>query len=95
MIRHLHFFLLAAAGAMGPAAGAASPAWQSAFENYQPFTDEKPVPWPQANETVRQAGGWRAYAREAATPASAPASAAQPKTGAATPPGGHGAHHKP
>jgi len=40
--------------------------YRSAFEGYRPFTDDKPIPWKQANETVRQRGGWKAYAEEAA-----------------------------
>jgi hypothetical protein len=43
-----------------PAAG-----YQSTLEGYQPFTDEKILPWKQANDTVGKIGGWRAYAREA------------------------------
>jgi hypothetical protein len=39
--------------------------YRSAFESYQPFTDQKIVPWRQANDTVGKIGGWRAYAREA------------------------------
>ena len=86
--------LLAALGAtIASIAIAAPPAWQSAFDGYQPFSDEKPVPWAQANETVRQVGGWRAYAREAAQPASAAASVPQPPRAGA--PGPHGGHHKP
>lgn len=92
VIRHLPIFLLAALGAVASAAAADPPAWRSAFEGYQPFADPAPVAWPQANDTVRQVGGWRAYAREAAQPASAAASAPQPKAGAT---GAHGAHHKP
>jgi hypothetical protein len=96
VIRTLPTFLLAAIGAIASAAMAAPPAWRSAFDGYQPFAEEKPVPWPQANETVRQVGGWRAYAREAAQPAqpaSAAASASQPSQGGAA--GPHGGHHKP
>ena len=92
MIRYLPTCLLAVLGAMASIATAAPPAWRSSLEGYQPFSDEKPVPWPQANDTVREAGGWRAYAREAAQPASAAASAPQPKAAAS---GSHGAHHKP
>ncbi|CAN7672325.1 hypothetical protein [Variovorax paradoxus] len=40
--------------------------YKSALEGYRPFTDDKPVPWKEANETVRQRGGWKAYAEEAA-----------------------------
>lgn len=49
-----------------PAAAPAALSYKSALEGYRPFTDEKPIPWKEANETVRQRGGWRAYAREAA-----------------------------
>ena len=54
-----------------PRAEAAPPlSFRSAMEGYKPFADEKPIPWKEANETVRQRGGWRAYAKEAqpATP---------------------------
>ena len=73
-------------------APAAAPGWRSAFDGYQPFSDEKTLSWRQANDTVQSVGGWRAYAREAAQPASAAASASAPAKGAADP---HGAHHKP
>lgn len=92
MTRYLPICLLAALGAMASIAIAAPLAWRSALEGYQPFSDEKPVPWPQANDTVREVGGWRAYAREAAQPASAAASAPKPKAAAS---GSHGTHHKP
>jgi hypothetical protein len=39
--------------------------YRSAFENYRSFTDEKIQSWKQANDTVGQIGGWRAYAKEA------------------------------
>jgi hypothetical protein len=39
--------------------------YRSAFEEYQPFTDEKVLSWKQANDTVGRIGGWRAYAKEA------------------------------
>jgi hypothetical protein len=73
------------------AAQAQAPAWRSAFDGYQPFSEEKTLAWPQANETVQRIGGWRAYAREAAQPASAcaAASAPHPKASVADP---HGAH---
>ena len=52
-----------------PAAGAASeaspPAFRSALDGYQPFSDEKVVPWRDANDNVGRIGGWRVYAREA------------------------------
>lgn len=40
-------------------------AFRSAMEGYQPFAEGRSVPWRQANETVHQRGGWRAYAKEA------------------------------
>ncbi|MDP3762269.1 MAG: hypothetical protein Q8R01_17325 [Ramlibacter sp.] len=97
MKRHLYIALLAvlgaavaaAAQAQAPASPPTAPAaWRSAFDGYQPFSEEKTVPWRQANDTVQGVGGWRAYAREAAQPASA----AAPMTSASGP---HGAHHKP
>jgi len=92
VIPYLPIGLLALLGATASAALADRPAWHSAFDGYQAFTDDKPVPWPLANETVRQVGGWRAYAGEAAQPASAPASATRPNPGPAN---AHEAHHKP
>lgn len=40
--------------------------FRSALQDYQPFSEGKLLPWKQANEAVREAGGWREYAREAA-----------------------------
>lgn len=40
--------------------------FRSALEGYQPFSDNKRVPWKEANDTVGKIGGWRAYAEEAA-----------------------------
>lgn len=68
-----------------PAAGQ----YRSALDGYQPHSENKMVPWKEANDTVGKIGGWRAYAKEAAegqTPA-APAPAA---SGAANPHAGHG-----
>jgi hypothetical protein len=63
--------------------------YRSAFERYQPFAEEKVLPWKEANDTVRAIGGWRAYAKEAneeaGTPASTPASAPYPAAGRAKP----------
>lgn len=61
--------------------------WRSAFEGYQPYTDEKQVPWKDANDTVGKIGGWRAYAKEAAQPAN---TADKPTGATANPPAGHG-----
>ena len=44
---------------------ATPPAFRSAFEGYQPYTDEKMLDWKQANDQVGQIGGWREYAKEA------------------------------
>ena len=41
--------------------------YRSALDGYQPFTDEKPIAWLQANETVYNRGGWQAYAGEASS----------------------------
>lgn len=56
------------------------PAFQSAFDGYQPYTDDKTVNWKAANDTTAQIGGWRAYAKEASAPAAQPTpqTAAQP-----------------
>lgn len=84
---------LAAGAQTGPApvpATAAEPAaalsFRSAMDGYKPFADEKPVPWKEANDTVHQRGGWRAYAKEAAAGADA-----DPHAGHA----GHGAPPAP
>jgi hypothetical protein len=67
----------------------ASQAYRSAFDAYQPFTDEKISPWRETNDTVGRIGGWRAYAREvqggAATRPSLPASSTPPSGAAHQP----------
>lgn len=40
-------------------------AYRSVFEGYQPYTDEKIVPWKESNDNVGRIGGWREYAKEA------------------------------
>jgi hypothetical protein len=80
---------LAAGAQTGPApvpATAAEPAaalsFRSAMDGYKALTDEKPVPWKEANETVHQRGGWRAYARESASEADdKPSGTAHPHAG--------------
>lgn len=42
---------------------------QSAFKDFRRITDEPVGSWRAANETVNRVGGWRAYAREAQSPA--------------------------
>jgi len=83
---------LAASAQTGPAPphAAAAPAaplsFRSATEGYKPFAEEKPIPWKQANETVRQRGGWQAYAKEGAGEAEAkPSGAGDPHAGHAMP----------
>lgn len=53
---------------------------RSAFEGYQPFSEQQPIPWREANDTVGKIGGWRAYAKQVqdAKPAE-PAPAASPR----------------
>ena len=76
---------LAAAAQNVPPAPADPLPYRSAFEGYRRFEDPPPVHWKQANDTVRERGGWRAYARESAA---APAEAAKPA--APDPHAGHG-----
>ena len=56
------------------------PVFRSAFEGYQPYTEQKMAPWKQANDNVGQIGGWREYAREASQPdtPAGPARATEP-----------------
>lgn len=75
--------LAAMAQPAAPAAAASAPSYRSAFEGYQAFSDAQPVPWKQANETVHQRGGWKAYTQEAAD-AAVPAKA-DPHAGHAMP----------
>lgn len=78
------FAALAAVGAGAQTAGAplAPAGYQSAFEGYQAYGDEKLQPWKESNDTVGKIGGWRAYAREAQgaqpAPAKDPAGAGAP-----------------
>ena len=64
--------LLAAAAAVQAQQQPASP-----FDGYRPFADAPVAPWKETNRQVLEAGGWRAYAREASgAEATPPASAA-------------------
>ena len=67
--------------------------FNSAFAPYRRMGETPVGSWREANDTVTQIGGWRAYAREANTP---PAPAANAASGAVpkAPPPGHG-HHAP
>ncbi len=66
-----------------PAAGSAAPAqarettqpFASAYRNYRRFDPNEPLTdWRRANDTVREIGGWQAYAKESARANAAPAS---------------------
>lgn len=60
--------------------------FRSAMDGYKPFVDEKSTAWKEANETVRQRGGWRAYAKESASAADdKPSGAANPHAGHSMP----------
>lgn len=86
----------AAAQQISAPPAAPAPAYRSALEGYRPFADEGVAPWKDSNQAVREAGGWRAYAREgqaggvAAQAPAAAASAAVPASAASAPAG----HHK-
>lgn len=88
--------LAVTAALAAPAAGAqpatqasiAAPAFRSALDGYQPFSDQQVAPWKEMNDTVGRIGGWRVYAKEArngAKPsqASTPAEAAPARAPAA------------
>jgi hypothetical protein len=45
----------------------------SALATYRGLGEDKSLGWKEANDSAHRIGGWRAYAREAATPASAAA----------------------
>ncbi len=66
-------------------ANAATPTAQynSPLKDYRPLGDDKRKPWKAANDEVAKIGGWRVYAREAAT-TSSPASASAIKPPAAS-----------
>lgn len=72
---------VAAADPLDPAAAVPAPVVPSSLSRYKRWADVEPTPWPQAQRTVQQIGGWRSYLREAQQPTSppdAPASAASP-----------------
>ena len=82
--------------------------YESSFSRSRLLTDEKPVSWREANDTVTRIGGWRVYAREAQQPDSTPNAAAAPAASAASAasaaapnnkakpmPAGHGGHKMP
>jgi hypothetical protein len=78
----------APAAAAGPAVPAASSLlFRSAFDGYRPFSEQAVAPWKQSNDAVREAGGWRAYAREVQR-------SAQGAAPAASSPSPHAGHHE-
>lgn len=67
----------------------------SPLRAYQGFAEPQVAPWRETNELVRQRGGWRAYAREAREPDSAPTAApaaSRPAAAAKPASGGHSGH---
>ena len=46
--------------------------YKSAISGYQVYADQEVLPWREANDRVGRIGGWRAYAKEAATGQPAP-----------------------
>ena len=60
----------------------ATPVYQSAFEGYRSFEGGDVQDWRKSNDTVREVGGWRAYAREMRSAPAVPASGASPQGGA-------------
>jgi hypothetical protein len=77
--------------------------YRSTLADHRPMTDAPAVPWPKANVTVGQIGGWRSYAREAseadsAMPSGKPHTAPATQRTPAEKPMAHGAHqhgHQP
>ena len=63
---------------LNPKAQVPAVAYRSAFLGYRPNAETDVSAWTDANKTVHEAGGWRAYAKEArqADAATAPAPAA-------------------
>jgi hypothetical protein len=75
---HFHGYAQAQAMGLPPIQ---EPVYQSVFDGYQAMSEPKLTPWRAANDTVRDVGGWRAYAMEAAAAnAAATTLAPQPST---------------
>ena len=90
--------LASLAGAAQPAAPLQGAAYPSAFEGYQPFAADAAVQdWRRSNDTVREIGGWRAYAREISSAGSSEAKPAkqEQKSSAPAPQAApsHAGHH--
>lgn len=101
-------FTVLAAGAViaQPVAGSPRPQpqsavelpYQSTFDGYRRFSDEKVGSWREANDNVGRIGGWREYAKEAqqgdggAQAAPKNSSGTAPAPAARDPHAGHGKH---
>jgi hypothetical protein len=79
-----------------PQQDASVPAYRSAFEGYKPFAAGDVQDWRKSNDTVREIGGWRAYAREIQGGQAAPGGSApeSPPPGAGKPADPHQGHRK-
>jgi hypothetical protein len=69
---------------------------QSGLMAYRRNSNEQPVSWSKANETVNRIGGWRSYARESqqAQPAAPVPPASQAPAAASNKAQDHGAHKR-
>jgi len=56
--------------------------YQSSFQNYQRYSASDILTWKQANDTVKDIGGWREYAKEIAKDQDTKPSSANPSHGA-------------
>lgn len=56
--------------------------YQSSFQNYQRYSASDIQTWKQANDTVKDIGGWREYAKEIAQEPNTKPSSANPSHGA-------------
>ena len=56
--------------------------YQSSFQNYQRYSASDIKTWKQANDTVKDIGGWREYAKEIAEDSDTKPSSANPSHGA-------------
>jgi hypothetical protein len=56
--------------------------YQSSFQNYQRYSAADIQTWKQANDTVKDIGGWREYAKEIAQDPDTNPSSANPSHGA-------------
>ena len=55
--------------------------YQSSFQNYQRYSASDIQAWKQANDTVKDIGGWREYAKEIAQDPNTKPSSANPSHG--------------